>query len=370
MAKRVLIVDGDASCRELLCDICVSIGLFPELAINAKKAIESIKNKAPDIIITDLLMPKINGIKLLETVKSESRTNDIPVIVVSGIDDVREQEKCFEAGASDYLTKPLDINQFIQRIKLCLKKAELQKARTESQVLKNEDILLMKYVSIIQNSFENNINETQELIEQHKSLSSQIELAITNIRSNFPPSMVDIINEKLKGNCSFNIDSLLTNYEECSIGMTRGINQLTSLFEQTQKLVRAKDMVYTDTTKILDFKASTLHTILLVGNNNALSTQSIKLKSNGFNIITANNEKQLFNSVRFKHPHIILAFESKSLEPLIDWIISAKNDGGIKCPCIICNKEAPDNGGITYIKNTHTENSNSIINACKKALSI
>jgi CheY-like chemotaxis protein len=110
---KILIVDDDSDDLEILVETFNKVGVERALGVSsAEEAIsflQSITNDEdlPELIVTDLNMPGINGHELLRALKEMSRYQHIPVVVVcSTSDSIHEMERCLRSGARDYLTKP------------------------------------------------------------------------------------------------------------------------------------------------------------------------------------------------------------------------------------------------------------------------
>ena len=103
-----------------------------DTASNGTEVLEYINNKIPDLILLDIMMPKIDGYEVCKKLKNSDRTKDIPVIFISAMDDATNKSKGFNIGAVDYITKPFDISDVKARIKTHL---SLQYAR---EALKNQ----------------------------------------------------------------------------------------------------------------------------------------------------------------------------------------------------------------------------------------
>lgn len=101
----ILIVDDEGPARELLVSYLEPEGYRAEIAISAAEAVEKAKQLRPDAITLDILMPNANGFDLLLTLKEAPETANIPIIVVSIVD---QQKVGFALGAADYLVKPVD----------------------------------------------------------------------------------------------------------------------------------------------------------------------------------------------------------------------------------------------------------------------
>lgn len=75
------------------------------------------KPNGPMLLLLDIKMPKVDGVEVLRRLKSDSRTEKIPVIVLTTTDDPREIERCYELGCSVYITKPLDYEAFVEAVR-------------------------------------------------------------------------------------------------------------------------------------------------------------------------------------------------------------------------------------------------------------
>jgi CheY-like chemotaxis protein len=71
----------------------------------------------PHLLLLDIRMPKVDGIEVLRRVKSDAELRRMPVIIITTTDDAREVEKCHELGCSNYITKPIDYNKFVEAIR-------------------------------------------------------------------------------------------------------------------------------------------------------------------------------------------------------------------------------------------------------------
>ena len=86
-------------------------------AANGQEAWEKIQSEQPDLILLDLMMPIMDGFAVLAKVKEDSMLRDIPIIIVSAEQDSKSVVKGIKQGAEDYLTKPINTAQFVQKVK-------------------------------------------------------------------------------------------------------------------------------------------------------------------------------------------------------------------------------------------------------------
>jgi adenylate cyclase len=121
----VLVVDDDPITRSMLGQILERNGHLVTAAENGPMALELVRSGGFDVILLDVLMPEMDGYRVLEQLKEDPGLRHIPVIMVTGVDDVDSAVRCIELGADDYLPKPIDPVLLGARIKSGLAKKRL-----------------------------------------------------------------------------------------------------------------------------------------------------------------------------------------------------------------------------------------------------
>ena len=112
----ILIVEDNNEIRRYLSNGLAD--LFNTLeAGNGEEALEKLKDNEVDVIVTDVMMPVMNGIKLCKNVKQNIRTCHIPVIILSAKTDIKDQMEGLQMGADDYIVKPLEMPEVIARVR-------------------------------------------------------------------------------------------------------------------------------------------------------------------------------------------------------------------------------------------------------------
>jgi len=119
---RILVVDDNASNRDLLFRRLSHDGHQVTRADSGCRALEVLEVEEFDLILLDLLMPDLNGFQVLERLKADERLHDIPVIMISGLQETDSVIRCIEAGAQDYLPKPFNPVLLRARISACLER--------------------------------------------------------------------------------------------------------------------------------------------------------------------------------------------------------------------------------------------------------
>lgn len=113
---KILVVDDSTTNVVLLEAILDERGYKIETALNAKEAFSLIARESPDLILLDLLMPKISGFDFLEKIRKDEKTKNTPVIVVSALTDDENIDKIMKMGAIDFVKKPIDLQYLVERV--------------------------------------------------------------------------------------------------------------------------------------------------------------------------------------------------------------------------------------------------------------
>ena len=109
-------VDDEASTRELVTTALKLEGYETMSAADGVMAIEILGRCRFDAIVLDTIMPRMDGLTVLRTLRSDPDTADTPVLVLSGLTDIGHLERAVEAGASGYVTKPFELRALLEQI--------------------------------------------------------------------------------------------------------------------------------------------------------------------------------------------------------------------------------------------------------------
>ncbi len=123
MAKRkVMIVDDEEDFLRITKINLESTGNYEVLAIsNGKEAIEKVPDFKPDVILLDILMPKMDGTEICSILNEDPIGRNIPIITLSALDSDKDKLTMFKRGVVDYLTKPIEKEQLIEKIEKALR---------------------------------------------------------------------------------------------------------------------------------------------------------------------------------------------------------------------------------------------------------
>lgn len=134
----VLVVDDNASGRQLLVDIMRSIDLGVIEAANGFEALDHARAHHPDLIILDVNMPGMSGFEVVEQLKSDPNTASIPVLLLTALANIDNRVQGLKLGADDYLTKPYNPRELIERVKTRLRlKTETDSLRHTQEIVRN-----------------------------------------------------------------------------------------------------------------------------------------------------------------------------------------------------------------------------------------
>ncbi len=121
--KKILIVDDEPSVLNVITEYVQDVTEYKIIqAENGETAMEIIKKEKPDLILSDMFMPRVSGIALLKNVKNNMFTKHIPVILMTGVlKDEYFANEGIEMGAVDYILKPIDLKDLVEKINSYLK---------------------------------------------------------------------------------------------------------------------------------------------------------------------------------------------------------------------------------------------------------
>jgi len=122
----VLVVDDNEMNRDMLSRRLKRQGYDIEVAEDGIVALEAMRNKTFDLVLLDVMMPRMNGYEVLEAVRQDTSIVGVPIIMISAVDDLDSVVKCIELGAEDYLFKPFNPVLLKARVQASLEKSRLR----------------------------------------------------------------------------------------------------------------------------------------------------------------------------------------------------------------------------------------------------
>jgi class 3 adenylate cyclase len=131
MAGRILVVDDHATSRMKLRMAVKALGHVAVAAVDGASALDLLRQSRFDLVLLDVLMPGMSGFDVLESIKSDPQLRDIPVVVISALEEMEGVVRAIEKGAEDFLPKPYDPVLLKARVGACLEKKRLHDVELE-----------------------------------------------------------------------------------------------------------------------------------------------------------------------------------------------------------------------------------------------
>lgn len=122
----VLIVDDNAQNAELLQAYLEPLECDTRIAVDGLDAMKKVAEKHPDIILLDIMMPAMSGFEVCRRLKSDPSTANIPIVMVTALNELSDIERGVDCGADDFLSKPINKLELITRVKSLLRVRHLQ----------------------------------------------------------------------------------------------------------------------------------------------------------------------------------------------------------------------------------------------------
>jgi len=123
----ILVVDDHEQNLELIQAYLEDVGCGVSAASDGIEALASVEANAPDLIVLDVMMPRMSGFQVCQKIKANPATRDIPVVMVTALSEVGDVERAVEAGADEFLTKPVHKIELVTRVKALLRYSLLKK---------------------------------------------------------------------------------------------------------------------------------------------------------------------------------------------------------------------------------------------------
>ena len=118
---KILIADDNAANRELLEALLAKFDCDTAIAVDGKDTLDQVETFGPDLILLDVMMPKLSGFEVCRKLKSDPKTSKIMILMVTALSELGDIERAVEAGTDDFLSKPVNSLEFQRRVSNMLK---------------------------------------------------------------------------------------------------------------------------------------------------------------------------------------------------------------------------------------------------------
>ena len=124
---RILVLEDDAKLNQAVCAYLNDSGFAARGCLSAQAAYEELYNSLYDLIVSDIMMPGVNGFEFAQTVRQVNRT--IPILFMSARDDLSAKRRGFQLGIDDYMVKPIELDELVLRVQALLRRAHIEMER-------------------------------------------------------------------------------------------------------------------------------------------------------------------------------------------------------------------------------------------------
>ena len=123
----ILVLEDDPKLNQIVCTYLNDSGFAAKGCLNANDAYDEMYNSLYDLIISDIMMPEVDGFEFARTVRQVNR--HIPILFMSAKDDLPSKQKGFQLGIDDYMVKPVDLGELLLRVQALLRRANIEAER-------------------------------------------------------------------------------------------------------------------------------------------------------------------------------------------------------------------------------------------------
>jgi two-component system, OmpR family, response regulator VanR len=159
MVSRILVVEDDLDIQEIICEFLGSVGYEVAAASDGLEAIDKFNREDYDLVLLDIMLPKIDGFVVCEMIRKNS---EVPIIMLTALEEEQDQIKGFELKIDDYITKPFSMNILLKRVEAVLRRTGKTEA-SEYALTKDNNIIVFEEITVEEDSYK--VRVGQENIE-------------------------------------------------------------------------------------------------------------------------------------------------------------------------------------------------------------
>jgi len=236
---RLLIVDDDEIHLKLLTHLLTGKGYQCYPFSKPFQVFENIAQVEPDLIILDYLMPKMNGVELCRKIKGNAVFADIPIIFITSNNDTESLVETFNAGAVDYISKPINHYELFSRIKthidLAVAKRELSRRAVNFERIADEKNQLLIHADRLATLGTLSAGVAHEINNPSTFISSNVQTI-----EKFWPVIENVLREKLTLMNDFKIEFILDEMPEILRGIKTGVERITKIVTSLKQFSRKR----------------------------------------------------------------------------------------------------------------------------------
>ena len=123
----IMVVEDDTELRDLFCAVLTERGYQTLPAADGMEVLDILEHSYVDLIISDIMMPKLDGFTLTEQLRNANY--DMPILIITALDGLEDKRRGFRAGTDDYMVKPIDVNEMVWRVEALLRRSQIYSER-------------------------------------------------------------------------------------------------------------------------------------------------------------------------------------------------------------------------------------------------
>jgi DNA-binding response OmpR family regulator len=183
----ILVADDEKVNVDFFQVMLSKLGFSVEVAYSGEEVLEKLKDFTPDLIILDLLMPRMSGFQVAKRLKANSRTREIPIIILTAVSDIRDKVDMLELGIEDYIMKPFNFIEILARIRNVLRvgamRDELKNYEKKIELLDDFNDNLHLFLEQMHTSFRDMVqNGERELRKKARSVEPFVQYVVDSGR--------------------------------------------------------------------------------------------------------------------------------------------------------------------------------------------
>lgn len=209
----IVLADHDEITRDVACAVLIEAGFDTIATDNGIDAVAHFAEHAPDLIILDVMMPGQDGISACRAIREVSTSRNVPILILTGKDDVASVRNAFDAGATDFLTKPINWTLFTHRVRFSLRTAQLDidLRKNQFRLVSAQRMAKLGYLELDLSN--HTLHCTDELLSilgtQSKTLISNFESFLAFVPSEHRASVSEFFNTVITTQAPSNIEFAL-----------------------------------------------------------------------------------------------------------------------------------------------------------------
>jgi len=207
----ILIVEDDKELNELFCTVLIKNGYKTTSAKDGAEALDVLDKKYIDLIISDIMMPNMDGFELVKSIRDA--LFNLPILMITAKESFQDKQRGFLLGADDYMVKPINVNEMVLRVGALLRRAQIINERKQCvgetlleydslSVYQNDEVIILPqkefYILYKLVSYPNHIFTRQQLMDEIWGINSETEVRTVDVH-------INRLRDRFKNNIDFEI---------------------------------------------------------------------------------------------------------------------------------------------------------------------